>query len=329
MKILYVNSPEWDYMQDLLYSGFVKVCGAENVYDFPMHKRYHWIDKKYPKNLGLNRGWHSLQRLFSPFPKDIDAVVVGSSKHHALKNYMSLLAKIPKSVPVVLIDGGDQPAIGGDLIYYKSPYVLENVEKVRPFDFIFKREFLPEYLKNPRIIPLPFCMNMDRIPKPLPSQKKYDVSFWAVESDPIRTKALTLLENQFDCRQNGTTRNQKFHLYKRKGRFYLEELARCKIVLHFRGGGWDTMRYWEVPAVGSLMITPNPGIVIPNDFQDGRHVVHCKDDLSDLIDKCDYYLKNDQLRETIAQAGHLHLLTYHQDIHRAQVVIDTLTKFNL
>ena len=103
-----------------------------------MHNRYHWIDKKYPKNLGLNRRWQSILRLVSPLPKDMDLVVVGSCKHKALESYVSILSKIPKSVPVVLIDGGDQSAIGGDLSYYKSPYVLENIEKIRPFDFIFK-----------------------------------------------------------------------------------------------------------------------------------------------------------------------------------------------
>jgi hypothetical protein len=321
MKVLYINSPEADYMQDLLYSGLVKVCGAEQVYDFPMNFRYHFVNKKYPRNLGLNRRWQSLKRWIQPLRNDWDLVVVGSCKNKTLESYHSILPLLPQNTPVVLIDGGDQTDVGGDLVYYKSPHILPNIEQKRRFNLIFKREFLPEYTKDSRLVPLPFCMNLDRIPKQLPTDKKYDVSFWAVESHPIRTKALQLLETEFDCAQNGTVRNQQFHHYKRKGSFYLEELARCKIVLNLRGGGWDTMRYWEVPAVGSLMITQKPGIQIPNDFVHGQHVIHCKDDLSDLVDLCRYYLKNETERETIALAGQSHLKQFHTDIERAQTVL--------
>lgn len=321
MKVLYINSPECDYMQDLLYSGLVKVCGAEQVYDFPMHLRYHFINKKYPRNLGLNRRWQSLKRWIQPLGNQWDLVVVGSCKNKTLESYHSILHLIPQKTPVVLIDGGDQTAVGGDLVYYKSPHILPNIEQQRRFDLIFKREFLPEYANDPRLVPLPFCMNLARTPKQLPTDKKYDVSFWAVESHPIRTKALHLLETEFDCAKNGTVRNQQFHHYKRKGLFYLEELARCKIVLNLRGGGWDTMRYWEVPAVGSLMITQKPGIQIPNDFVHGQHVIHCKDDLSDLVDLCRYYLKNETEREKIALAGQNHLKQFHTDIERAKTVL--------
>src|SRR5690606_3359605 len=124
--------------------------------------------------------------------------------------------------PVIFIDGGDQPKVGGDVIYYNSPYQLSNTEKIRPFDLIFKREFFETENYEDRVIPLPFCMNLDRAPVPKTRDKKYDVSFWAVESNPIRTQALEILQNKFDCQKNGTTRDQKFHKYKRKGKFYLE-----------------------------------------------------------------------------------------------------------
>lgn len=325
MRVLYINSPECDYMQDLLYSGLVKVCGAQNVYDYPFNRRYHYVKRKYPRNLGFNFNFYFLARPFRPFKIDcFDLVIVGSCKHLAMQAYVDLLPQIPSSVPVVLIEGGDHPDIGGDLVHNKSQWTVERVEKMRPFDLIFKREFFLHKNYCDKIIPLPFCANMDRIPSVSQVTKKYDVSFWAVESHPIRTQALSLLQDRFDCRENGTVLNQRFHYYKRKGNFYLEELHRCKIVLNLRGNGWDTMRYWEVPAMKTLMVTQKPGIYIPNDFVTGKHVIHCQENLSDLIELCQYYLDNEQQREKIAVAGYQHLLDFHTDIVRAQTVIETV-----
>lgn len=324
MKILFINSPECDYLQELLYSGLVKNFGSENVYDYPFNKRYHFPQKKYPLDLGYNPSFKILHRPFTAFNvKLFDLVIVGSCKYLAIKKYFDLLSQISVSTPVIFVDGGDRPELGGDLVRTQSPIMLADVEKLRPFDLIFKREYLQAEKYSERVIPLPFAMNMDKIPKPT-GIKKYDVSFWAVESDPIRTRALELIEGHFDCRQNGTERNQKFKKYKRKGKFYLEEISSCKVVLNFRGVGWDTLRYWEVPAMQTFMVTAKPGIAIPNDFISGEHIVHCQQDLSDLVDICDYYLKHEVERERIALAGHQHLLKYHTDIARAKFVIDTV-----
>lgn len=169
------------------------------------------------------------------------------------------------------------------------------------------------------MFPLPMSFNLDRLPDIGPL-KKYDFSFWAVESDPVRSKALEMLENVFDCRENGTYKNQKMSKYKRKGEFYLQELAACKVVLNLRGGGWDTMRYWEVPAVGSFMLSQKPGIVIPDNFENEKEIVFVQDDLSDLLELGEYYLKHEEKRESIAKQGHQKLLACHADTKRVAYI---------
>ena len=159
----------------------------------------------------------------------------------------------------------------------------------------------------------------------MPGNFKYDVSFWAVESFPIRTEALKLLEDKFDCVKNGTYRNQKFSKYKRKGDFYLQELSACKIVLNLRGGGWDTLRYWEVPALGGFMITQKPGIVIPNNYEDNKHVIYCNDNLDNLIELCEYYLVNDSERVEIAKNATVHTKKYHTDIKRVEYILEKIS----
>jgi hypothetical protein len=320
MKILYISRNKSDYLQDILYTGLVKVLGISNVIDIPWNNKFHLNFKKYPRNMGLCRNT-ILSSLFSRFrAKDFSLVIVASCHPDTLKSYRGLAHKIPKSVPVVFVDGGDWEEVTGDLDRVGGRELYEEVMSIRPFDYIFKREYIigKSYEKN--VHPLPFAFNFDRMP-PLTGGFKYDVAFWAVESHPIRTEALNLIENEFDCKENGTVRNQVMKKYKRKGAFYLQELASCRVSLNFRGAGWDTLRYWEVPALGGFMISQKPGIVINNNFEDKKDIVYCKDDLSDLLDLCEYYLNHDAEREAIARSALDKMKSYHTDAHRGEEVL--------
>ena len=322
MKILFINSLSADYVQDLTYSGLVKKFGVSNVVDYPWNKKYHVHYKRYPKDLGYTP-FSFVPSLLNRLPLTYDLVIVGSAKVDCFEAYNKIAPSINDNTPVIFIDGGDRNKIGLDLSSYQRPELYEEAINRRPFDFIFKREYLLSDQYDENVFSLPISFNLDRLPT-LPQAKTYGVSFWAVESAPIRTEALKLLTDQFDCQTNGTENNQKFSKYARKGTFYLEELARCNIVLNFRGGGWDTLRYWEVPAIGSFMITQKPQIHIPHDFVHGEHVIHCKDDLSDLLDLCQYYLDHPAEREEIAQAGAKHMRDYHTDEKRADYILEKI-----
>jgi spore maturation protein CgeB len=158
----------------------------------------------------------------------------------------------------------------------------------------------------------------------LPKIHKYDVAFWAVESAKIRTQALALLEDKFDCKENGTIRNQIMKKYKRKGAFYLQEIASSKIGLNLRGGGWDTLRFWELTGMGCFVISQKLNIAIEPAFIDKEDVVYCKDDLSDLVELCEYYLEHDDERERIAKNARLKVEKYHTDIARARYVLEKI-----
>jgi len=326
MKILYVTGHSADYVQDLTYSGLVKLLGVKNVVDYPWNQKFHVPYKDYPRNLGYTKG-SFFSSIFNRSIKNIDMVVVGASKVDCFKSYLEIIDEIPAGIPTIFIDGGDQPGIGDDIaLAYHEAELYKNVVEIRPFDYIFKREYLIDATYETNVFPFPMSFNLDRLPKKMNIPKKYDVSFWAVESWPIRTHALEILEDKFDCAQNGTMRNQVFKNYKRKGTFYLEELSACNIVLNLRGGGWDTMRYWEVPAVNTFQLSQKPGIVIPNNFEDKKNIVFCQNDLSDLEDLCTYYLKHEEQRETIAREGFAHLCEFHTDLARAKYIIDTVKK---
>ncbi|WP_417529236.1 glycosyltransferase family protein [Marinomonas shanghaiensis] len=324
MKVLYINTSSSDYVQDLTYSGLVKKFGKKNILDYKWNPKYHIPYKKYPKNLGyVNGSFFSFFRSIDF--KHIDYVFLSSSKIESFETYLEVAPKIPSDVPVIFIDGGDSEEIGQDLEVYGASNLYDKALSIRPFDFIFKREFFEDKTYDSNVAPLPMSFNFDRLPK-ISQHYKYDVSFWAVESHPLRTELLKKIEEKYDCYENGTTRNQKFSRYKRKGSFYLKELADCKITINVRGAGWDTMRYWEVPAVGGFMLSQKPKIVIPNNFENEKEVVFFKDDLTDLDDLCEYYLKNDLKREAIAKAGLRKMREHHTDEKRIEYIFEKLDK---
>lgn len=321
--ILFLNTPEPDYLQDLAFSGLAKAMGRGLVVDHPWNPNYNLPLRHYPRNLG-HRGF-SPPRIRADFGS-FDLVVVGAAKPRCFQKYLNIVGRIPPSVPVVLIDGGDRPEVGGDLKRLDGWELYLEAVKRRPFDLVFKREMVEGKSYPERTFPLPFSFNYDRLPGRLPSCLRYQVSFWAVESNPVRTKALALIEDKFDCRANGTVRDQVFSKYKRKGKRYLEELASCAVVLNLPGAGWDTLRYWEVPALGRLMISMRPRIAIPDNFVDGKEIVFCRDDLSDLVELCQYYLENPEKREAIARAAAAKARERHSDEARARYMLEILSK---
>jgi hypothetical protein len=325
MKILYICSTRFDYLQDLTYAGLVKVLGKENVVDYPWNPKFNLPIKSYPKNLGF-------KSISFRFPimnnfKEIDFVILASAKKDALETYLKILPLI-KNKPILFLDGGDFSEIGGDFYRHHCGDLYEAAIKQRPFDIILKREYISSlHSAHANIFPFPFSFPYNITLLPITERlKKYDVSFWGQQNPQIRTNALNLLAGKYDCNQNGTTLDQNFKTYKRKGLFYLKEISRCKIVLNFRGLGWDTMRYWEVPATGAFMISQEPKISIPNNFESGKHLVWCSDSLDDLIDLIDYYLARPLEREQMAINAREHLIKYHLNTARAATLIETVQR---
>jgi len=96
--------------------------------------------------------------------------------------------------------------------------------------------------------------------------------------------------------------------------------------LNFRGAGWDTLRYWEASAVGSLLVSQKPQIVIPNDFIHGEEVIHIGVDFQEMLDVCKHYLNNAARAEYITKNAHAKLKKFHTDVARADTVLRELAQ---
>lgn len=324
MKILFIGTEKYDYLQDLTYSGLVKILGVKRVIESNWNKNYHINLKTYPKNIGYTPSSLIPSILNRSIDKP-DFLFVASNRPDCIKSYLEILPKIPPTTKTIFIDGGDRSEIGGDIVRLTGNEQLrKDFLETRPFDFVFKREYIKGKDYPANVNPLPISFNFNKLPANISLKKKYDVAFWAVASHEIREKVFDLLESEFDFSENGSGRGQVMKKYKRKGNFYFRELAATKISLNFRGGGWDTLRYWEVPAVGACMLSQKLDMIIPNDFVPNKHILNCENDLSDLEEVCEFYLKNDSKREKIAKSGGLHAKKYHSDIARANYILDII-----
>ena len=326
MKILFIRSPKMDYVQDLTYFGLAALIGARNVRIVNWNLQNLVKTQRYPKSL------REYAPSFGTIPLNwnrnelgtYDAIIVASCKVNTLEYYLKMVDKIPKTIPVIFLDGGDEPAIFGDLVRYGREDLIQAVQNKRPFDIIFKREYLVSDVHEANVFPIPMCVHKPTIHvKSAP--KKYDVTFWAGDNNPTRSDVLHMIQDKWDCRKNGTFVGNKRKTFSRKGQFYLEELSACNVAYNFRGTGWDTLRYWEIPAVGSFMLSGRPQIKIPNNFEHEKHAIFCQNDLSDLEELTNYYLKHEDKREAIAKAGTKHLMQYHTSEVRARDILEKVS----
>ena len=332
--ILFIASSETDYLQDLTYAGLSEVLGKDKIHVLPYHWPYHKERKyffssklEYPRNLGFVPGPALRMDLDAAArhleKNDYRLVVLAAAKSDALQVFSRLSEQI--KVPWVFVDGGDWIGIGGDFRRVGgegSFRLFQDVCRKNPPALIFKRE-MPLGFRDDRVFPFPFSFRESLIPDfSGEGPKKFDVLFWAVESSPTRKQAFQILQGRYDCESNGSVPGRKFKKYGLRGQDYFRALHSAKAALSFRGEGFDTLRYWEIPACKSLMISEIPTIQIPDNFRDGEHAIFCKNDLSDLRGRIDYALAHEKEREEMVRAARKHLLQYHTHIRRAEFFLE-------
>jgi hypothetical protein len=105
-----------------------------------------------------------------------------------------------------------------------------------------------------------------------------------------RRRAVDLLTNQPYFRYEGGLKKLKYLAF-------LKEVARAKICIDLPGEGDFCFRLINYMAVGGCIIGPRPRNTLHAPLIDRVHVAYTKDDLSDLVDLCRFYLEHDEERE--------------------------------
>ena len=141
-------------------------------------------------------------------------------------------------------------------------------------------------------------------------QKKFDITFCGNLNDENRVLHLDRLFKEIPNFHWG---NQRFHLA-------AEKYNQSKIVFNVSARKELNMRMFEALGSGSFLLTDN----IPEDqnvFREGVHFVGYRN-MDEMIDKAKYYLKNEDERNKIAEAGYFAAISHHTYLHRVLTVLD-------
>lgn len=193
-------------------------------------------------------------------------------------------------------------------------YRLETAKKA-DFVFVAQKRAKEEFKRDGvDAIWLPHAVEPLAYPKGELFTKKYDVCFVGHVNSKNREDALDRLFAEF----------QNFYY----GQALFEEAARkfseSKIVFNISMTDDINMRTFEVMATGSFLLT-NWIPTIEELFEDGKHMVLYRSE-EEMIDKAKYYLKNDDEREKIAQAGYEEVIKNHKIQDRVDVILGEFMK---
>ena len=362
MRILFLGDLEFDYVSDPLYIGLSRILGEDQVVEYPYKPLYHdpeaknWFVVQRPGRRYTRES--ILDLLLSRY---FDMVCLASFRQGCLDECRRLYneASFPA---LVFVDGADDVRIRHEVVrqyapavYFKRDYIWKLGDPVRnlgALGWVFRGNRM---LYN-RTLPLPVSIVLDTIPDLNGVDKAIDISYTGRASHPRRAKAVEILSHMPEVRFSGgiyaSPGDRRYKLVaspvkrlltkvfddrdapasdqdkKQSPDKYYRVIAGSKIALSLRGGGWTpSPRYYEIPALGTMLLSDPPETVIPNGFVNRQHAVYCRADLSDLKTLVRYYLQEDAEREAIAREGQLHLLKHHTCERRAEYFMDVSRRF--
>lgn len=167
-------------------------------------------------------------------------------------------------------------------------------------------------VQNP--IWLPHAVEPLAYPKGELVTKKYDLCFVGHVSSMNRVEALDRIFREFPNFFYGQ------RLFEEAAKKYSES----KIVFNIAMKEDTNMRCFEALATGSFLLTDWVPY-IDELFEDGKHLVLYRD-LDEAVDKAKYYLRHEEERQKIAQAGYEHVMANHTIQHRVNVILDEYMK---
>jgi hypothetical protein len=150
--------------------------------------------------------------------------------------------------------------------------------------------------------------------------KIYDLCYVSNMTSPLRIKIMHALKKLVEKHKL----NAFIHLGNRFGfgipwLKYIELIACSKCSIAVPGAGFDTYRYWEIPYLGSCLVSWKPWIKIPDNFVDGENAVFFRS-IDELKSRILHILKSDEW-ELIAEKGREHFLEFHTPEKRAKRIL--------
>ena len=312
--VLYVVPPQPHYGLDCLYDGLYQVLHASgSLVEFPYKPTLHGslpdCLAEYPccfNHDGMHIDVNHIQTLLND--KYFDVILWGDVEFSLDSSVLRpLLSAIQRSgIPVYLVDAADE------CVDYRKKFIkaVPNI----PIAGYFKREMLQCIDYGPDAFPMPFSYPDALAIQDFSMDKRSNPIFWAGHRKAgfrrnIVEKFEYMWKVQLDTHYDQST--------------YMRMMRSSIIGLNCFGYGFDTVRYWEVPAQGCLLLSEKSPLCIPNNFSDGKNALFF-DDIADLVEKLNFCKENPDKVFEMALAGWNHFRQYHTNSKRAHYVLSRI-----
>lgn len=352
-KVLMLLHYEMDHTSYMLYDGLYKVLGKDNVDIFPYINHIMGqgrVDEGYILDDG-KRGWtvapshisnhETPNKSFEEIADNIKSgyydIIAFSNRTYAVRALDRFITHLARDTlpSLVLFEGED---------YSDLNPIRRLIQKYNPVA-AFKREYIPsEISKNGgdlySLFPLPFSAITDTVEQDRQIENK-DIDVFAlfgntqqIRENIVREIGSSDLPKKYRIHvgidrfsnepEKATWLDQtRFQIPPMMSyKDYQEHMSRAKINIVARGWGNDSIRRFEAPCYSGLVLADRLPIITPDDFIDGQHIIYYNSDLSDLIQKIEYYLNNPVERERIGKAGRDHCMKYHTTEARARYFLE-------
>lgn len=308
-RMLALVIPGYDPGMDILYDGLRTVLGAEGVVEYPwkplLHGERHEEADGYPTTFRHPGAASDLDGVCTQLEAGaFDAILYADLLRTLPLDALRRVLRSAGNTPLFIVDGWDDAS-------NNLPMMLEHlaVEASRVFGY-FKREMIAGVDYGAKAIPLPLAYPDGRVPAVFPARRERAL-FWAGN----RYYGLRRLYLEYVEAATGLRLDTKY-----TQEDYARALDHTVLGLSLCGFGFDTIRYWEVPAHGGVLLAEHPPIVIPHDFTDLENAVLFRD-VPELLARLAWCLGHTGRLPEIAAAGHRHFLAHHTASARARQLL--------
>ncbi len=302
-RVLLITHPRPHYELDVLYDGLRRILGDDGVVEFPWKGTLHGQEPTDQHHYPCMFDWSGEPLEAEELIRQVQAgrfdfILFGDIDRQIPQMLARRIAVAAGNTPIFILDTEDDPDDN-------QPAILAYLER-ETVAGVFKREMLTCVDYGSNVYPLPFAYPDGRVPEEPPWTRPQGL-FWAGNRFfGTRRLYLERIEAAFGLNLDRSYGQDE----------YVGAMQSSRIGLNLFGFGFDTVRYWELPAHGCMLLSHRLPIHVPYNFEDGRSAVFF-DDLADLEKKLRHYLECPDECTAIAQAGHAHFRRYHTGSARA------------
>ncbi len=306
-RVLYLLHPRPHYGIDVLFDGLCACLGDENLVEYPWKATLHGGEtpehRHYPCRFNRQGRDTTLESICSALrEKAFDFILFGDVEGSLPTVDVQAILNARGDCPVFLMDGLDEMGNFRNRVQQRLG--------LPEFAGYFKREMHRCVAYGPNTWPMPFAYSEDLGLQAPVGERPHDF-FWAGHRRfGMRRLYLETLESRYGWNLNAQ--------YDQAA--YQARIRDSRIGLNCFGMGFDTVRYWELPAQGCMLLSDRLPIHIPHNFEDGVHAAFFGD-LEELLEKADYYLNRPEEAKAVAEAGRRHFLQYHTNRARASQLL--------